>query len=186
MAEQQGTVTIRELGLPGDLGWVVMAHGEVYVEEFGWDTSFEGLCAQIVADYAAASGAPGQAAWIAELDGERAGCVFVVSGDEPGVAKLRILLVHPRARGRGLGSRLVGTAVDFAETAGYERMQLWTNHPLVAARHVYLSHGFSLIREEPHHSFGVDLVGQTYELDLRHRSGGATAARPAQPVETRR
>jgi GNAT superfamily N-acetyltransferase len=186
MAQTEGEVTIRELGRPGDLGWVVMAHGEVYVEEFGWDTSFEGLCARIVADYAAASGAPGQAAWIAELDGERVGCVFVVNGDEPAVAKLRILLVHPRARGHGLGSRLVGTALDFARAAGYQRMQLWTNHPLAAARRVYLAHGFSLIREEPHHSFGVDLVGQTYELDLRHRFTGATGARAAQPVETRR
>ena len=189
MTEQAGGATIRELGCPGDLGWVVMAHGEVYVEEFGWDTSFEGLCARIVADYAAGSGTPGQAAWIAELDGGRAGCVFVVSGEQPGVAKLRILLVHPRARGRGLGARLVGTAVDFAHAAGYERMQLWTNHPLVAARHVYLAHGFSLVREEPHHSFGVDLVGQTYELDLRDRSADALGTpdeRPAQPVDTRR
>ena len=186
MAEQEVTETIRELGRPGDLGWVVMAHGEVYVQEFGWDTSFEGLCARIVADYAAASASAGHAAWIAELDGERAGCVFVVSGEEPGVAKLRILLVHPRARGRGLGSRLVRTAVDFARNTGYQRMQLWTNHPLVAARHIYLAHGFSLLREEPHHSFGVDLVGQTYELDLRHRSAAEPAARPAQPVETTR
>lgn len=185
MAQQEGTVTIRELGRPGDLGWVVMAHGELYVEEFGWDTTFEALCARIVADYAAESDAPGQAAWIAELDGERVGCVFVVSGDGPGVAKLRILLVDRRARGRRLGYRLVATALDFAAAAGYERMQLWTNHPLAAARHVYLEHGFSLVREEPHHSFGVDLVGQTYELDLRARAGGGDEPR-AQPVDTRR
>jgi GNAT superfamily N-acetyltransferase len=184
MARDQAAVTIRELGRPGDLGWVVMAHGEVYVEEFGWDTTFEALCARIVADYAAESETPGHAAWIAELDGERAGCVFVVSGDEPGVAKLRILLVHPRARGHRLGSRLVTTALDFATAAGYERMQLWTNHPLAAARHVYLAHGFALIREEPHHSFGVDLVGQTYELDLRARAAAAGGPR-AQPVDTR-
>lgn len=185
MAQQEGTVAIRELGRPGDLGWVVMAHGELYVREFGWDTSFEALCARIVADYAAESDAPGTAAWIAELDGERVGCVFVVSGDEPGVAKLRILLVEPRARGRRLGYRLVATAVDFATAAGYERMQLWTNHPLAAARHVYLAHGFSLIRSEPHHSFGVDLVGQTYELDLRARAAGdGDAATAAQPIDT--
>lgn len=186
MAQHKGTVTIRELGRPGDLGWVVMAHGELYVEEFGWDTTFETLCARIVADYAAASDDPGHAAWIAELDGERVGCVFVVSGDEPGVAKLRILLVDQRARGRRLGHRLVGTALDFATAAGYERMQLWTNHPLTAARHVYLAHGFALVREEPHHSFGVDLVGQTYELDLRARgdAGREDEGRP-QPVDTR-
>lgn len=191
MADQEGTVTIRELGRPGDLGWVVMAHGELYVEEFGWDTTFEAFCARIVADYAAASDTSGRAAWIAELDGERVGCVFVVSGDEPGVAKLRILLVAKRARGRRLGYRLVATALDFAAAAGYERMQLWTNHPLTAARHVYLEHGFLLIREERHHSFGVDLVGQTYELDLRARRRGPArpdgSGRPAgvQPVDTR-
>jgi GNAT superfamily N-acetyltransferase len=184
MVRHQTATTIRQLGRPGDLGWVVMAHGEVYVEEFGWDTTFEALCARIVADYATESDATGHAAWIAELNGERAGCVFVVAGDEPGVAKLRILLVHPRARGHQLGSRLVATALDFATAAGYERMQLWTNHPLAAARHVYLAHGFELIREEPHHSFGVDLVGQTYELDLRARAAGSRGAR-AQPVDTR-
>jgi len=185
MTEQGGTVTIRELGRPGDLGWVVMVHGELYVEEFGWDTTFEGLCARIVADYAEAADDPGHAAWIAELDGERVGCVFVVPGDAPGVAKLRILLVDQKARGRRLGYRLVATALDFATAAGYERMQLWTNHPLAAARHIYLAHGFSLIREEPHHSFGVDLVGQTYELDLRDRAARDHEGR-AQPVDTRR
>ena len=184
MVRHQTATTIRELGRPGDLGWVVMANGEVYVEEFGWDPTFEALCARLVADYATESDAPGHAAWIAELNGERAGCVFVVAGDEPGVAKLRILLVHPRARGHRLGSRLVATALDFATAAGYERMQLWTNHPLAAARHLYLAHGFELIREEPHHSFGVDLVGQTYELDLRARAAGSRSAR-AQPVDTR-
>jgi GNAT superfamily N-acetyltransferase len=184
MADQEGTVTIRELGHPGDLGWAVMANGELYVKEFGWDTTFETMCVRIVADYAAASDDPGHAAWIAELAGERVGCVFVVPGDEPGVAKLRILLVDQKARGRRLGYRLVATALDFATAAGYERMQLWTNHPLVAARRVYLAHGFVLIREEPHHSFGVDLVGQTYELDLRIRATGGEMAH-AQPVDTR-
>jgi GNAT superfamily N-acetyltransferase len=186
MEDRRGTLSIRELGRPGDVGWVVMANGEVYAEEFGWDTTFEVFCAPIVADCAARTGTPGNAAWIVELDGTRAGCVFVVSGNEAGVAQLRMLLVHPRARGRGLGSRLVGTAVDFAEAAGYERMRLWTNHPLAAARHVYLAYGFSLIREEPHHSFGVDLIGQTYELDLRDRGRRPTTARSGQPVDTSR
>jgi GNAT superfamily N-acetyltransferase len=185
MALQEGTATIRGLGRPGDLGWVVMANGELYVEEFGWDTSFETLCARIVADYAAQADAPGTAAWIAELGGDRVGCVFVVAGEEPGLAKLRLLLVDERARGRRLGYRLVATALDFAAAAGYERMQLWTNHPLAAARHVYLEHGFVLVREESHHSFGVDLVGQTYELELRARvSEGGGRARP-QPIDTR-
>lgn len=188
MARQDATVTIRELGRPGDLGWVVMANGTRYAEEFGWDTTFESLCLRIIADYAAEAETDpaGAAAWIAELDGERVGCVFVVRGDEPGTARLRMLLVDPRARGRRLGYRLVATALHFAAAAGYERMQLWTNDPLAAARQVYLAHGFALVRQEPHRSFGVDLVGQTYELDLRARAAGGGDAAAAQPVDTRR
>jgi GNAT superfamily N-acetyltransferase len=158
--------TIRPLGRPGDLGWVVMAHGELYTSEFGWDTSFEALVARIVADYAADPDTVSSGAWIAELDRQRVGCVFCVAGDEPGECKLRILLVHPDARGQALGSGLVATAVGFARDAGYRRMKLWTNDPLVAARRVYLRHGFVLTGEQPHHSFGVELVGQTYELEL--------------------
>jgi GNAT superfamily N-acetyltransferase len=168
---------IRRLGQPGDLGWVVMAHGEQYVAEFGWDTSFEGFVARIVADFAARSDDPRQAAWIAELDGRRVGCVFCVTADEPAdgsTAQLRILLVDPSARGAGLGGRLVDRCIEFAREQGYVRMRLWTNHPLVAARRVYLSRGFRLVDEQPHHSFGVDLVGQHYELDLV--PGGAAGA----------
>ncbi len=161
------TVLIRELGEPGDLGWVVMAHGEVYASEFGWDTSFEALVARIVADFAAAPDPARNAAWVAELDGRRAGCVFVVAGEDAATAKLRILLVAPEARGHALGDRLVQTAIEFARRAGFARMQLWTNHPLIAARRIYLRHGFRLTDEQPHHSFGADLTGQTYELDLR-------------------
>lgn len=167
MNNQTATLAIRPLGAPGDLGWVVMAHGELYAAEFGWDTGFEALVAQIVADYAAELDRQHNAAWIAELDGQRVGCVFCVAADDPEIAKLRILLVDPKARGRALGSRLVTTAIDFATAAGYQRMQLWTNHPLAAARRIYLKHGFNLIAERAHHSFGVDLIGQTYELDLR-------------------
>jgi GNAT superfamily N-acetyltransferase len=166
----------------------VLAHGELYASEFGWDTSFEALVARIVADYAAgldpnpgsgyaAGPEPGpEAAWIAELDRRRVGCVFCVSGDEPGDCKLRILLVDPAARGHALGSRLVETAIDFARDAGYRRMQLWTNDPLVAARRVYLRLGFTLTDERPHHSFGVDLVGQTYELCLREPDRATSVA----------
>jgi GNAT superfamily N-acetyltransferase len=165
--------TIRALDRPGDLGWVVMAHGEVYASEFGWDTTLEAFIAGIVAGYAAGHDPVREAAWIAEVDGRRAGCVFCVTDPESGgtAAKLRILLVHPDARGLGLGGRLVDTCVQFARTAGYERLRLWTNDPLVAARHVYLARGFVLVAQEPHHSFGVDLVGQTYELDLREQPG---------------
>ncbi|QYN34192.1 GNAT family N-acetyltransferase [Pseudonocardia sp. DSM 110487] len=161
-----GDVQIRELGQPGDLGWVVLAHGEQYAAEFGWDGSFEALVARIVAEFGEGNDPARERAWIAELDGRRVGCVFCVADDEPGTAKLRILLVHPDARGHGVGTRLVDTCVAFAREAGYERMRLWTNDVLVAARRIYLAEGFRLVAEEPHRSFGVDLVGQDYELDL--------------------
>jgi GNAT superfamily N-acetyltransferase len=156
---------IRPLGQPGDLGWVVMAHGESYAREFGWDVSFEALVARIVADYAAGHDDAREAAWIAEASGQRVGCVFCVAADEQ-TAKLRILLVSPAARGHGLGARLVDECLGFARGAGYQRMTLWTNHPLVAARRLYLSRGFTLVGQEPHHSFGADLTGQVYELSL--------------------
>jgi GNAT superfamily N-acetyltransferase len=159
-------VKIRPLGAAGDLGWVVMAHGEIYATEFGWDTSFEALVARIVADYAAQHDPAREAAWIAELDGRRLGCVFCVAADAT-TAQLRILLVDPSARGHHVGGRLVDECISFARSAGYERMKLWTNHPLAAARKVYLARGFTLVAEEPHRSFGADLIGQVYELDLR-------------------
>jgi GNAT superfamily N-acetyltransferase len=162
-----GDVQIRELDQPGDLGWVVLAHGEQYAAEFGWDASFEALVARIVADFAAGHDPECEGGWIAELDGRRVGCVFCVRGDEPGTATLRILLVHPDARGNGLGRRLVNTCTGFARDAGYDHIRLWTNDVLAAARQVYLAAGFRLVAQAPHHSFGVDLVGQDYALDLR-------------------
>ena len=175
---------IRPLDRPGDLGWVVMAHGELYADEFGWDTGFEALVARIVADYAGEHDPSREAAWIAELGGERVGCVFCVAEDDR-TAKLRILLVLPNGRGHGLGARLVDTCMAFARKAGYARMRLWTNHPLAAARHIYLRRGFVLTEEEPHHSFGVDLIGQVYECDLAaddvgtgRRAGMARDVRP--------
>jgi len=144
-----------------------MAHGEVYAHEFAWDTSFEALVADIVARYAASRDPDREAAWLAELDGQRVGCIFCVADpDRHATALLRILLVHPDGRGHDLGRRLIDTCLKFARAAGYERVRLWTNHPLAAARHLYLERGFRLLAEEPHHSFGVDLVGQTYELEL--------------------
>jgi GNAT superfamily N-acetyltransferase len=157
--------TIRRLGRPGDLGWVVQAHGELYATEFGWDASFETLVARIVADYADDHDDAREAAWIAELDGVRVGCVFCVA-ENAETARLRILLVEPAGRGQRLGSRLVDECLRFARNAGYRRMVLWTNDPLVAARSIYLAAGFRLAAEEPHHSYGADLVGQTYELEL--------------------
>lgn len=158
-------VTIRPLGMPGDLGWVVQSHGEIYAEEFGWDITFEKLVAQIVGEYAVAHDPTRENAWIAELDGRRAGCVFCVAQDDH-TAKLRILLVDPIARGHRLGSRLVETCIDFARRAGYRRMTLWTNDVLTAARRIYQAAGFDLTEEEAHHSFGHDLVGQTWTRDL--------------------
>ena len=155
-----------------------MAHGEVYAGEFGWDTSFEALVARIVADYAAGRDPSREAAWIAELDGRRVGCIFCVADpDEERTAKLRILLVHPDGRGQDLGRRLIDECLAFARGAGYASVKLWTNHPLAAARHLYLERGFELIAEEHHHSFGVDLIGQTYELDLRDDASEARADR---------
>jgi GNAT superfamily N-acetyltransferase len=169
---QMPAAKIRRLGRPGDLGWVVRAHGEIYAREFGWDTSFEALVARIVADFAERHDPGREAAWIAEIGDRRAGCIFCVADDaDPTAAKLRILLVDPAGRGHGLGGRLVDTCLDFARGAGYERIRLWTNHPLAAARRVYLSRGFVLTGEEPHRSFGVDLVGQTYELALGTDAG---------------
>lgn len=142
-----------------------MSHGEIYASEFGWDTSFEALVCRIVADYAAGNDPSAEAAWVAERAGERVGCVFCVRKD-PQTAQLRILLVDPAARGAGLGHRLVDTCIEFARRAGYRRMLLWTNHPLVAARQIYLSRGFNLVEETPHTSFGTDLIGQVYALTL--------------------
>ena len=158
-------VRIRPLGEPGDLGWVVMAHGELYATEFGWDTNFEALVARIVADYAATHDPQREGAWIAVVDGRRAGCVFCVANSEE-EAQLRILLVVREARGLGVGQDLVDRCVDFARDTGYRRMLLWTNTPLVAAARIYLAAGFRLVAEEPHNSFGVDLVGQTYQLEF--------------------
>jgi GNAT superfamily N-acetyltransferase len=159
-------VIIRELGAPGDLGWVIKAHGEIYAREYGWDGTFEALVARIVADYAGRPDTGREAAWIAEVGGRRAGCIFCCAAGEQ-TAQLRILLVEPWARGHQLGTRLVDECMEFARKAGYERMTLWTNDVLAAARKVYLSRDFRLTGEERHHSFGADLTGQVYELDLR-------------------
>ena len=160
---------IRDLGVPGDLGWVVMAHGEQYAAEFGWDTSFEALVARIVADYAADHDPAREGAWIAERAGRRVGCVFCVRSREATddeTAQLRILLVTPEGRGLGLGRELVDRTVAFARAAGYRRLVLWTNEPLAAARRIYLERGFRLVDEEHHRSFGAELVGQNYVLAL--------------------
>ncbi len=158
------TVVIRGLEI-GDMGWVIERHGAVYADEFGWNQDFEGLVARIVADYHANHQPGYENAWIAEVDGARAGCVFCCRRDDE-TAQLRILLVEPWARGLGIGSRLVDTCIAFARGAGYPKMMLWTNDVLVSARRIYEAAGFVLVESEPHHSFGHDLIGQNWELDL--------------------
>ncbi|OBK78660.1 helix-turn-helix domain-containing GNAT family N-acetyltransferase [Mycobacterium sp. 1274761.0] len=151
---------------PGDLGWVVERHGARYAAEYGWDVKFEALVARVVADFADRRDTPPQAAWIAELDGERVGCVFCTAADEPGTAQLRLLLVEPQARGAGVGTRLVDECLRFARRSGYGRIVLWTNDVLTAARRIYERAGFRLDRREPHNSFGADLVGEYWSRDL--------------------
>lgn len=183
MDDSTQQATIRRLGRTGDLGWVVMAHGETYDTEFGWNAEFEALVAQIVADYASQHDPAREAAWVAELAGLRVGCVFCVADPaQPQTARLRILLVHPDGRGHGLGGRLVDTCLEFARAAAYERVRLWTNHPLKAAQRIYLARGFRLTEENPHHSFGVDLIGQTYELSLTDPANAPRKLSPSGPA----
>jgi DNA-binding MarR family transcriptional regulator/GNAT superfamily N-acetyltransferase len=163
-ATSPSTVVLRAPA-PGDLGWVVARHGAQYAAEYGWDDTFEGLVARIVGDFAADHDPKREAAWVAEIDGEAVGCVFCVAADET-TAQLRLLLVEPTARGRGVGRRLVDQCVRFARRAGYRSIVLWTNDVLVSARRIYEAAGFTLVDEEPHHSFGHDLVGQHWSLEL--------------------
>jgi len=150
---------------PGDLGWVVQRNAALYAAEYGWDETYEALVARIVADYAARADHTGEAAWIAEAGGERAGCVFCLrkSGQ---TAQLRLLLVEPSARGMGIGARLVDECLTFARRAGYREIVLWTNDVLHAARRIYQRAGFELVGSQPHHSFGHDLVAQDWRLAL--------------------
>lgn len=149
----------------GDYGWAVERHGVIYHAEFGWDSRFEGLVAELFGKFAQRHDPNRERCWIAELNGVRVGCVFVVER-EPGLAQLRCLLVEPTARGHGIGGRLVDACVQFARAAGYERMMLWTNKGLDSARKIYEAVGFKLIEEKPHCEFGPELIGQSWEVVL--------------------
>ncbi|AVH58626.1 MULTISPECIES: bifunctional helix-turn-helix transcriptional regulator/GNAT family N-acetyltransferase [Streptomyces] len=158
-------VVLREPG-PGDLGWIVQRNAALYAAEYGWNTDYEGLVARIVADFAEDHDPHLERVWIAELDGRPVGSVMCVRDDVPGTARLRLLLVEPDARGLGIGDRLVASVVDFARGVGYRELVLWTNDVLTAARRIYQRHGFVLVSEKPHRSFGADLVGQDWRVDL--------------------
>jgi len=151
---------------PGDIGWIIHRHGVLYAEEYGFDETFEALVADILARFIRHHDPKRERLWIAEQDGERIGSIMIVDAGEE-VAQLRILLVEPKARGSGIGKRLIDECLDFSKRAGYQKIKLWTQSNLDAARHLYVKAGFQLVEEKPHKSFGHDLVAQILELPLK-------------------
>jgi DNA-binding MarR family transcriptional regulator/GNAT superfamily N-acetyltransferase len=164
-SQERPTYTLRP-PRAGDFGWIVSRHAELYLQEYGWGDPFEGLCAQIVADFVNNFDPKRERCWIADVDGKNVGCVMLVKDEQPHVARLRLLLVDPKARGSGLGARLVDECVRFARTTGYTKMTLWTHSVLSAARHVYERAGFRLTSSEPRHSWGKDVVAEFWDLEL--------------------
>jgi DNA-binding MarR family transcriptional regulator/GNAT superfamily N-acetyltransferase len=151
----------------GDFGWIVQSHGEVYAREYGWNERFEALVARVVADFVDGFDPARERCWIADRDGENVGSVMVTKdAQRPGVAKLRLLLVHPSARGLGLGHRLVDECTRFARDAGYHTISLWTNRVLTTARRIYAEAGYEIVRTEQHDHFGVPLTAETWEMEL--------------------
>jgi DNA-binding MarR family transcriptional regulator/N-acetylglutamate synthase-like GNAT family acetyltransferase len=163
-AKAESRITLRQ-PRPGDLGWIVARHAELYAQEYGWTDPFEGVCAQIVADFGNNNDPACERCWIAEMDGRNVGSVFLVK-DSEGVARLRLLLVDPVARGRGLGTQLTAECVRFARACGYRRITLWTHSVLTAARHTYERAGFRLTSSEKRKSFGHDVVSEHWDLML--------------------
>jgi DNA-binding MarR family transcriptional regulator/GNAT superfamily N-acetyltransferase len=150
---------------PGDFGWVVKRHAELYAQEYGWIKPFEGVCAQIVADFVNKNDPQRERCWIAEMNGETIGCVFLAA-DSDTVARIRLLLVDPKARGLGLGARLVAECIGFARVAGYKKITLWTHSVLTAARHIYQKAGFTLSRSEERVSWSKPVVSEHWDLQL--------------------
>ncbi|RSH95594.1 hypothetical protein EHS25_000686 [Saitozyma podzolica] len=159
------TIVLRDVR-PGDLGWVVQAHAEAYTREYGWDNTFEALVAEIVAQFVRTFDSSGERGWIAEIDGERVGSIFLVRGSDPTTAKIRLLLVTPAARGSGLGNRLVTECIEFARSKGYEKIELWTHSCLTAARAMYAKRGFALVESDEYEGFGQKLVWENWEMTL--------------------
>ena len=165
MIDLHHDVTIRHDIRPGDMGWVIHRHGVLYAREFGWNEQFEALVAGVVATFSQNYDAEREQCWLAEIGSDMVGSVFLVQHSET-EAKLRLLLVEAEARGLGLGSYLVHDCIRCAQDKGYQKLSLWTNDVLLAARRIYEAAGFRLVHQEPHRSFGRDLVGETWELTL--------------------
>lgn len=163
--KKRAPLVVLRAPVSGDYGWVIQRHGELYAQEYGWDESFESLVGRVVVDYLDHHDLNREAAWIAEANGARVGCIFCMKKDD-NIAQLRLLLVEPSGRGMGIGTRLVQECIAFATRAGYKQMMLWTNDVLEDARRIYERVGFRLVDEDAHHSFGHDLVGQNWLLEL--------------------
>jgi DNA-binding MarR family transcriptional regulator/N-acetylglutamate synthase-like GNAT family acetyltransferase len=162
---EEGDLSLRPLR-PGDVGWIIHRQTVLYHQEYGWDWTYEGLASRILGAFVAEFDRAREDGWVAERRGAIMGSVFLMKSDDPAVAKLRLLYVEPSARGAGLGRTLVATCVARARQLGYRQLTLWTNDVLAAARRIYQAAGFRLISEAPHHSFGHNLIGQTWTLDL--------------------
>jgi DNA-binding MarR family transcriptional regulator/N-acetylglutamate synthase-like GNAT family acetyltransferase len=150
----------------GDFGWMVSVNAQTYAREYGWGDPFEGLCAQIVADFVNKNDSTCERCWIADMNGENVGAVMLVKDEQPGTARIRVLIVDPKARGLGLGAALTEACVSFAREAGYKKITLWTHSVLTAARHIYQKAGFTLTSSEKRHTWGQDVVAEFWDMDL--------------------